>query len=53
MFVALGRCVTVMVMIKCVMKNLRECRRYITIVSFEEPLLIAATKPLLSHWKLM
>ena len=30
-----------------------ECRRYITIVSFEEPLLIAATKLSLSHWKLM
>ena len=53
MFVASGRCVSVMVMSKCVMKNHREHRRCITFVSFEEPLLIAAIKPSLLHWKLM
>ena len=53
MFVAPGRCVAVMVMSKYVMKNHRERRRCITIVPFEEPLLVAATKPSLSHWKLM
>ena len=52
-FVAPGRCVAVMVMSKCAIKNHRERRRCITIVSFEEPLLIAATKLSLSHWKLM
>ena len=52
-FVAPGRCVAVIVMSKCAMKTHRERRRCITIVSFEEPLLIAATNPLLSHWKLM
>ena len=50
MFITTGRCVAVMVMSKCAMKNHREHRRCIIIVSFEEPLLIAATN---SHWKLM
>ena len=49
MFIAPGRCVTVMVMSKYAMKKHRERRRCMTIVSFEEPLLIAATKPSLSH----
>ena len=53
MFVAPGRCVAVMVMSKCAMKDHRERRRCITIVSFEESLLITATNPSLSHWKLM
>ena len=48
-FIAPGRCVAVMVMSKYAMKNHREIRRCITIVSFEEPLLIAATKPSLPH----
>ena len=49
-FITRGRCVAVT---KCAMKNQREHRRCITIVSFEEPLLIVATNPSLSHWKLM
>ena len=48
-----GRCVALMVMSKCAMKSHREHKRCITIVSFEEPLLVATTNPSLSHWKLM
>ena len=53
MFITPGRCAAVTGDVQVCDENHRERRRCITTVSFEEPLLIAATNSSLSYWNSM